>query len=152
SFQSCLNSVTDIVNFVYDTNLYECSFFFRGAPDMNTRCAQSISSMYYYYCPQQSFLQQNMIALAAGIPAGVVGLVLFIFCCIKIRSGYISEHEVIAGIHDSPFLGQKRDSAEMNIPADKVLHPELAVVMEKKSKYKGISFDVNSKMWRSNAT
>jgi len=151
-FESCLNSVTDIINFVYTNNQYECTGLFEGATDVNQRCAQSISDMYYYYCPKQSFLQKNLIALAAGIPAGVIGLAVIIFCCIKVRSGYISDREVIAGIHESPFLGKQRDSAGINLPIEKQIHPELAAVMEKKSKYRGITFDINNKMWRSNAT
>ena len=148
-FQTCLTSVNDIMDFIYTTDQEDCPDLYRAHPDQEARCAQSLRDMYLFYCPKQSIFEQNLLAFAVGIPAGVIGLCVFIYCCVKLRSGYISENEIMVGVHDDQEL-KRRDSAQKNL--SQTFHPEFAAVMEKKSKYKGITYDINAKMWRSNTT
>lgn len=141
-FSSCEAPMNDIINFMYDFT-QECSGFFIGAADVSERCNGNLAELYQRYCPTLSFIEQHLVAIAVGVPVGLIFIILLLFCACRTRSDHIPDGELLADLEEAPaYKGSPKYS-----PSEKLMHPELVAVMEKKSRYKGLAFDPSKLLW-----
>ena len=147
-FATCEASFESIIDFMYTSNERECVTLFEGAANITERCDGSLADLYEFYCPTLSFIEQNLIPIAAGVPAGALLIIIALVCACRTKSDHISDGELLADLEGKPL----EQGSPLQSGSEKQLHPELASVIAKNSRYKGLTFDVKTKLWIVNKT